>query len=266
MLAILVSTALLGAHPAAAATPATPAFSLTKVKVAPATMFIGRRDVTVRFGFTAPGRLDLRVEFVNVRTGRIAKRVVLKRRAPGRVLHVHWNGVAAGARHAAADGRYSVRVIAPSVARRRRLGTFSLRGQMYPIRGPHFDRGGIGVFGAPRNGGRTHEGFDVMSPCGTRLVAARGGVVVRSRYDPVLYGNEVIVRGVLDGRTYRYAHLRETPLVKRGQRVRTGQQLGFIGETGNAISVGCHLHFELRDHRGNLLDPAPFLHAWDRFS
>ena len=89
--------------------------------------------------------------------------------------------------------------------------------------------------------------------------------MTRSRYDPVLYGNEVIVRGWLDGRAYRYAHLSDTPLVKRGDRVRTGQQIGYVGDTGNARTVGCHLHFELRSRTGRLLDPEPFLHAWDRF-
>ena len=101
--------------------------------------------------------------------------------------------------------------------------------------------------------------------CGTRLAAARAGTVTRSRYDPVLYGHEVIVRGWLDGPAYRYAHLRDTPLVKRGDRVRTGQQLGYVGDTGNARTVGCHLHFELRSHTGRLLDPEPFLRAWARF-
>ena len=45
--------------------------------------------------------------------------------------------------------------------RAQRGGTFTLRSHIYPIRGPHADRGPIGAFGVGRNGGRTHEGFDV---------------------------------------------------------------------------------------------------------
>ena len=50
-----------------------------------------------------------------------------------------------------------------------------------------------------------------------------------------------------------------TPCIRRRQR------LGSVGATGNARSVGCHLHFELRG-RGGPLDPLPRLRAWDRFS
>ena len=104
-------------------------------------------------------------------------------------------------------------------------------------------------FGAPRNGGRIHEGYDVNAACGTPLVAARGGRVRQEPYDPVLYGNLVIIRGRRTHRDYWYAHLRTTPRVAKGDRVRTGQRLGEIGATGNAASVGCHLHFEVRAAR-----------------
>ena len=84
-------------------------------------------------------------------------------------------------------------------------------------------------------------------------------------YDPVLYGNLVIIRGRKTHRDYWYAHLRSTPRVKTGDRVRTGQRLGEIGATGNAASVGCHLHFEIHQ-RGTPIDPAPLLHEWDAWS
>jgi murein DD-endopeptidase MepM/ murein hydrolase activator NlpD len=233
--------------------------------VAPAKIFFGRDPVRVSFRFAGVAPKDLDVEIVSERTGRIARRLVLESAVPGTVQHLQWDGVT-GAGQAAGDGRYRVRVVVSGTSERRRLGAFTLRGHMFPIRGPHADRGGIGYFGAPRNGGRIHEGFDVNAACGTRMIAARAGVVIRSHYDPVLYGNDVIIRGTREGRTYRYSHLRDTPLVKRGDRVRTGQQIGFVGDTGNARTVGCHLHFELRSHSGRLLDPAPFLHEWDRFS
>ncbi len=197
------------------------------------------------------------------RGGGVARRLRVEDVRPGLDRRVSWNGIRRDGT-AAPDGRYRVRAVAPAIGQRRRVGAFTLRGRMYPIRGPHADRGQVGLFGGPRNGGRTHEGYDVNAPCGTMLVAARGGTVIRSRFDPVLYGHEVIIRGVLDGRTYRYAHLRETPSVRRGDRVRTGQRIGSGGDTGNARTTGCHLHFELRDRRGRLLDPGPHLREWDR--
>lgn len=239
-----------------------PALTISAERVAPPKVYFGRAPVRVRFalGATVP---VAQVEFVDERRARVARRIVL--RDAGGAQRVSWDGVT-GRGDAARDGRYRVRVVVPGTGVRRLLGRFVLRGHMYPIRGPHGDRGGIGFFGAPRNGGRTHEGYDVNAACGVRMAAARAGIVIRSRFDPVLYGHEVIVRGRLDGREYRYAHLRDRPLVRRGDRVRTGQQIGYVGDTGNARTVGCHLHFELRSHTGRLLDPAPFLHAWDRFS
>jgi murein DD-endopeptidase MepM/ murein hydrolase activator NlpD len=236
---------------------------VTDARVTPRKIFLGRTPAHVRFTLGAE-RERATVEIVADRDGRVARRITVNQIRAGEAQRVSWDGVTAR-RVAARDGRYRVRLIVPGDGVRRLLGQFVLRGHMYPIRGPHRDRGGIGYFGAPRNGGRTHEGFDVNAACGTPLAAARGGTVIRSWYDPVLYGNEVIIRGLLDGREYRYAHLSATPLVRRGDRVRTGQRIGSVGDTGNARTVGCHLHFELRSRTGRLLDPEPRLHAWDRF-
>jgi murein DD-endopeptidase MepM/ murein hydrolase activator NlpD len=139
------------------------------------------------------------------------------------------------------------------------------RGHIFPVRGPHGDRGPVGEFGAPRTGGRTHEGFDVTAPCGTRLVAARGGKVLQNRFDPELDGNEVLIHARGTARNYRYSHLRKPAIVEIGETVRTGQKIGAVGKTGNAISIGCHLHFEMRIE-GKPIDPEPALRRWDRFS
>jgi murein DD-endopeptidase MepM/ murein hydrolase activator NlpD len=139
-------------------------------------------------------------------------------------------------------------------------------GQIFPIRGPHWTRGPIGEFGAPRSGGRVHEGFDYMAPCGTKLVSARVGMVLRRAFSASLYGNYVIIhaRG-LDHRNYMYAHLRRPAIVHVGEVVRTGQRIGSVGETGNARTVGCHLHFEIHVN-GNPVDPEPALRRWDKWS
>ena len=61
-------------------------------------------------------------------------------------------------------------------------------------------------------------------------------------------------------------HLREAAIVDEGDRVRTGQPIGFVGDTGRA--VGCHLHFEEWCapgwySGGSPFDPLPDLRAWD---
>ena len=131
--------------------------------------------------------------------------------------------------------------------------------------GPHGERGFIGEFGAPRNGGRAHEGFDIVAPCGAELVAVRSGRVRRRGHDPVLYGNYLLIRGAGERRAYFYSHLRRSAAVRRGQRVWAGQRVGVVGATGNARTVGCHLHFEIHA-RGRPIDPAPILRRWERAS
>jgi murein DD-endopeptidase MepM/ murein hydrolase activator NlpD len=138
-------------------------------------------------------------------------------------------------------------------------------GQIFPVRGPHGTRGQVGTFGAPRSGGRTHEGFDVTAACGTKLVSARAGTVLKRSYDPVLDGNFVVIHARGMGRNYLYAHLRRPAVVREGEFVRTGQRIGGVGKTGNARTVGCHLHFEMHVD-GHPVDPEPALRRWDRFS
>lgn len=133
------------------------------------------------------------------------------------------------------------------------------------MQGPHGTRGYIGSFGAPRDGGRTHQGFDIVAACGTPLVAVRGGKVLRSGFDPVLYGWYLLIHGEGEQRSYFYAHMPHRPRVHRGERVLEGERVGSVGETGNAITVGCHLHFEIRVH-GIAVNPEPALRRWDRYS
>jgi murein DD-endopeptidase MepM/ murein hydrolase activator NlpD len=147
----------------------------------------------------------------------------------------------------------------------RRDGGLSFYAHVFPVQGPHWTRGPIGEFGAPRSGGRTHEGFDVAAACGAPLVAVATGRVLRSGYDPVLYGNYLTIHGQGERRSYFYAHLIRPPLVRRGNRVWAGERVGEVGETGNARTVGCHLHFEIHV-RGHPIDPEPALQKWDRSS
>jgi len=219
--------------------------------------------VRVSFTIAAPAPLALRVDVVREATRRPVRSFALAPAAPGVERHVEWNG-RTGAGEVAPNGRYHMRVVAPDGSAHN-AGRVALRSHIYPIRGRHADRGPAGAFGVARNSGRTHEGFDVDAACGTPLVAARGGVVTRADHDPVLYGNIVIVRGERMQRDYWYAHLLRTPRLRAGDRVSTGQRIGGVGATGNARTIGCHLHFEIRS-RGKPIDPAPELRAWDGWS
>ena len=137
------------------------------------------------------------------------------------------------------------------------------REHVFPVLGPTSTRGAIGEFGAPRSGGRTHEGFDIVAPCEAGLVAVRGGRVVRRGYDPILYGNFLLLAGEGEGRSYFYSHLIRPAAVRPGDRVWAGQRVGAVGATGNARTVGCHLHFEIRAG-GRPVGPAPALRRWER--
>jgi len=117
-------------------------------------------------------------------------------------------------------------------------GGVAFYGHVFPVQGPHGTRGAIGEFGAPRDGGRTHEGFDITAACGTELVAVRDGMVLRTGYDPVLYGNYLLIHGEGEDRSYFYAHMPRPALVHRGERVWEGERVGSVGETGNARGLG----------------------------
>lgn len=82
-------------------------------------------------------------------------------------------------------------------------------------------------------------GTDMWAPVGTPIQAMRGGQVIESGYDPT-GGNAVLVQGD-DGRSYYYAHMQQAPLVKVGDTITTGAQLGGLGDTGVAKGKP-HLH------------------------
>ena len=142
-------------------------------------------------------------------------------------------------------------------------GATAFHAHVFPVQGPHWTRGSIGEFGAPRSGGRTHEGFDIVASCGAPLAAAATGRVRRTGYDPVLYGNYLLIQGQGEQRSYFYSHLIRPAAVRRGDRVWAGQRVGAVGKTGNARTVGCHLHFEIH-RQGRPIDPEPLLRRWDR--
>jgi murein DD-endopeptidase MepM/ murein hydrolase activator NlpD len=118
-----------------------------------------------------------------------------------------------------------------------------------PVPGPIGDG-----FGAPRPGGRRHQGVDFPVPYGTRVGAAAPGTTIFAARNYGGYGNLVVIQHAL-GYTTWYAHLSQiTSWV--GERVVGGTRIGYVGSTG--FSTGPHLHFEVRRYN-TPVDPVPLL-------
>jgi murein DD-endopeptidase MepM/ murein hydrolase activator NlpD len=118
-----------------------------------------------------------------------------------------------------------------------------------PVPGPIGDG-----FGAPRSGGRRHQGLDFPVPLGTRVGAAGRGTTIFAGYNSGGYGNMVVIQHRL-GFTTWYAHLSSiTSWV--GEQVVGGTRIGYVGSTG--YSTGPHLHFEVRRY-DTPIDPVPLL-------
>ncbi|MEO8266960.1 MAG: peptidoglycan DD-metalloendopeptidase family protein [Ilumatobacteraceae bacterium] len=106
------------------------------------------------------------------------------------------------------------------------------------------------TFGAPRPGGRKHEGVDMMSPYGTPLVAVVSGFANMRTTN--LGGNSISLAGD-DGNRYFYAHLSSWEGPSRG--VAAGEVIGYVGHTGDTTAN--HLHFEIHPGGGSAVDPYP---------
>lgn len=140
----------------------------------------------------------------------------------------------------------------------------------FPLLGSGFSYGGDGSrFGAERPG-HSHQGQDLTAPEGTPVVAPRGGVIQTVAYQAEGAGHYVILDGAGEDRDYAFMHLQTGSIpVRQGQRVRTGQLLGRVGNTG--ASSGAHLHFEIWEgggwyEGGSPVDPLPYLRRWDSWS
>jgi murein DD-endopeptidase MepM/ murein hydrolase activator NlpD len=86
-----------------------------------------------------------------------------------------------------------------------------------------------------------HEGMDFSAPRGTPVYATGNGRVARADNRATGYGNHIEINHGY-GYTTLYAHLYKYN-VRRGQRVKRGDLIGFVGSTGR--SQGPHLHYEI---------------------
>jgi len=86
-----------------------------------------------------------------------------------------------------------------------------------------------------------HAGVDFSAPHATEIYATGNGVVKRVKHSRRGYGNEIIIDHGYGYQT-RYAHLQEFK-VKLGEKVKRGQVIGLVGNTGK--STAPHLHYEV---------------------
>jgi murein DD-endopeptidase MepM/ murein hydrolase activator NlpD len=235
--------------------------------------FDGERPAAVSYVVHGDAPARVAVELVRLSDGAVVQRWEVGEVPPESPQKLSWDGTVGGKLQR--EGRYSFRVTAV-----RPDGVQAVSAQAgqqspdpaaihflkheFPVRGPHY----FGEFAARFGGGRGHQGQDVFAACGTPLVAARGGVVTFKQYH-ARAGHYIVIDGERTGVDYAYMHMRDAALVDPGDRVRTGQLIGYVGDTGRAS--GCHLHLELWKapgwyDGGSPFDPLPSLLAWDRTS
>lgn len=104
----------------------------------------------------------------------------------------------------------------------------------FPIPAKHSYGDGFGA-------GRNHQGQDVFSRCGKRLLSAKTGRVQKRGFEGSA-GHYIVIDTKKSKIDYVYMHLKRKARFGAGKRVRAGQRIGRVGDSGNA--VGCHLHFE----------------------
>jgi murein DD-endopeptidase MepM/ murein hydrolase activator NlpD len=129
---------------------------------------------------------------------------------------------------------------------------------VFPVAGP---ASFVDDYGAPRAGTGWHHGNDVFADWGAPVVAVTDGTLSLVGVNP-LGGNRLWLTDDA-GTSYYYAHLSAyAPIAVDGARVRAGEVLAYVGNTGQAITTPPHLHFEVHPAGGDSIDPYPYLVAW----
>ena len=103
---------------------------------------------------------------------------------------------------------------------------------------------------------RMHKGMDFSAPTGTPIYAPSDGKVIRVDSRSAGYGKHIRIDHGF-GYVTLFAHLSKYN-VRRGQQVKRGDVIGFVGNTGR--SVAPHLHYEIRKD-GKHLNPINFYYG-----
>ncbi len=124
----------------------------------------------------------------------------------------------------------------------------------------------LDTFTAPRSGGRAHNAIDLMAPRETPVLAVADGEILRLVTN-ALGGSTLYLLSQDRKIVFYYAHLdyyAEGLFI--GQKVKQGEVIAYVGDTGNAGIGNFHLHFAVwlvddpkRYSTGTILNPYPLL-------
>lgn len=241
--------------------------------------FFGARNPALSFVFSSPRPVnDLRVDVVEVSSGQIVRSFFRQGVPAGTGQQIRWNGRDnSGA--PAPSGTYSFRIRTSdggeaTLSRRARRSaarkanppaaddplSFKMYSFIFPVQGRVMWGDGLGA-------GRGHQGQDLLTKCGKKVYAARGGTVIYKGNMSGAAGNYVVISGKASKLDFVYMHLLRPVRFKVGDTVRTGQVIGLVGATGRASA--CHLHFEVWGapgwyKGGSPLSPTGMLRNWYR--
>ncbi|MFM9036814.1 MAG: peptidoglycan-binding protein [Actinomycetota bacterium] len=131
---------------------------------------------------------------------------------------------------------------------------------VFPVLGPCWFSD---TWGAPRSGGRRHEGVDIIARTGQPLYAVVNGTITRQFFDrPGSLGGNALRLTAPDGTYFHYAHLSAfAEGVGLDSVVVAGQIIGYVGSTGSSSAP--HLHFEYHPGGGAAVNPFPIVKAVD---
>jgi murein DD-endopeptidase MepM/ murein hydrolase activator NlpD len=122
------------------------------------------------------------------------------------------------------------------------------------------------TFDAARSEGRVHDAIDIPAPAETPVLAAAGGKIVKL-FQSERGGTTIYQLSADEKLIYYYAHLSHyVDGLTEGQFVQQGQQIAYVGDTGNAGPGNYHLHFSIaivsdpkRYWEGANINPYPLL-------
>lgn len=138
----------------------------------------------------------------------------------------------------------------------------------------------VNDYDAPRSNGK-HNAIDIIANKRQGVVSATDGVIERVWYPQPSWGYHITIRDS-DGYKYEYLHLNNdtpgtddgrgggmhayAPDMVRGNTVKKGQLIGWVGDSGNAEDTVPHLHFEIIRPNGHPMNPYQSLRSATRIS